>query len=85
MADSFQLKAIITAVDKVSAPLKGMQRQLKGFKRSLPACYWAQRVPEPQYWGRWRSRSNLPLPLNQKWRMSGKWWMVWIRRKRLRQ
>ncbi|GJH75812.1 hypothetical protein ECZC06_54060 [Escherichia coli] len=51
MADSFQLKAIITAVDKVSAPLKVMQRQLKGFKRSLPACHWAQRVPEPQYWG----------------------------------
>lgn len=35
MADSFQLKAIITAVDKVSAPLKGMQRQLKGFKKEF--------------------------------------------------
>lgn len=35
MTDSFQLKAIITAVDKVSAPLKGMQRQLKGFKKEF--------------------------------------------------
>ncbi|HBH7738296.1 TPA: hypothetical protein KW043_001407 [Escherichia coli] len=35
MADSFQLKAIITAVDKVSEPLKGMQRQLKGFKKEF--------------------------------------------------
>jgi TP901 family phage tail tape measure protein len=35
MADSFQLKAIITAVDKVSAPLKGMQRQLKGFQKEF--------------------------------------------------
>ncbi len=85
MADSFQLKAIITAVDKVSAPLKGMQRQLKGFKKEFASLSLGAAGPEPQYWGRWRSRSNLPLPLNQKWRMSGKWWMVWIRRKRLRQ
>ncbi|EJQ8144128.1 phage tail tape measure protein [Salmonella enterica subsp. enterica serovar Newport] len=35
MADSFQLKAIITAVDKVSAPLRGMQRQLKGFQKEF--------------------------------------------------
>ncbi|HIB1636464.1 TPA: hypothetical protein ACWV6Z_004625, partial [Salmonella enterica subsp. enterica serovar Muenchen] len=28
MADSFQLKAIITAVDQLSGPLKGMQREL---------------------------------------------------------
>lgn len=39
MADNFQLKAIITAVDRLSGPLKGMQRQLKGFqKRSLQPC-----------------------------------------------
>lgn len=35
MADSFELKAIITAVDKLSGPLKGMQKQLKGFKKEL--------------------------------------------------
>lgn len=35
MADSFQLKAIITAVDKLSAPLKGMQRGLKGFEKEF--------------------------------------------------
>ncbi|ELP25060.1 Phage tail length tape-measure protein [Pantoea agglomerans 299R] len=35
MADSFELKAIITAVDKLSGPLKGMQRQLKGFQKEL--------------------------------------------------
>ncbi|ELY6363692.1 phage tail tape measure protein [Cronobacter sakazakii] len=35
MADSFELKAIITAVDRLSAPLKGMQRQLKGFQKEL--------------------------------------------------
>ncbi|EDE3099839.1 phage tail tape measure protein [Salmonella enterica] len=35
MADSFQLKAIITAVDQLSGPLKGMQRELKGFQREM--------------------------------------------------
>lgn len=35
MADSFELKAIITAVDKVSGPLKGMSRQLKGFQKEF--------------------------------------------------
>lgn len=35
MADSFQLKAIITAVDQLSGPLKGMQRQLKGFQKEV--------------------------------------------------
>ncbi|EOL8968453.1 phage tail tape measure protein [Cronobacter dublinensis] len=35
MADSFELKAIITAVDRLSAPLKEMQRQLKGFQKEL--------------------------------------------------
>lgn len=35
MADSFQLKAIITAVDQLSGPLKGMQRQLKGFEKEI--------------------------------------------------
>lgn len=35
MADSFELKAIITAVDQLSGPLKGMQRQLKGFQKEL--------------------------------------------------
>lgn len=35
MADSFELKAIITAVDRLSAPLKGMQRQLKGFQKEF--------------------------------------------------
>lgn len=33
MADSFQLKAIITAVDQLSGPLKGMSKNLKGFQR----------------------------------------------------
>lgn len=35
MADSFQLKAIITAVDQLSGPLKGMQRNLKGFGKEF--------------------------------------------------
>lgn len=35
MADDFQLKAIITAVDQLSGPVKGMQRQLKGFKKEM--------------------------------------------------
>ncbi len=35
MADSFQLKAIITAVDQLSGPLKGMQKQLKGFQKEV--------------------------------------------------
>ncbi|MBX9476470.1 phage tail tape measure protein [Yersinia enterocolitica] len=35
MADSFQLKAIITAVDKLTKPMKGMQRQLKEFKKEM--------------------------------------------------
>lgn len=33
MADSFQLKAIITAVDQLSGPLKGMSKNLKGFQK----------------------------------------------------
>lgn len=33
MADSFQLKAIITAVDQLSGPLKGMGKSLKGFQK----------------------------------------------------
>ncbi len=41
MADNFQLKAIITAVDRLSGPLKGMQRQLKGFRKKSPALLWA--------------------------------------------
>lgn len=35
MADSFQLKAIITAVDQLSGPMKGMQRELKGFQKEM--------------------------------------------------
>ncbi|EBV8148484.1 phage tail tape measure protein [Salmonella enterica subsp. enterica serovar Rubislaw] len=35
MADSFQLKAIITAVDQLSGPLKDMQKQLKGFHKEV--------------------------------------------------
>ncbi|MGG4625157.1 phage tail tape measure protein [Serratia odorifera] len=35
MADSFQLKAIITAVDQLSGPLKGMGRNLKGFQKEF--------------------------------------------------
>jgi len=35
MADSFQLKAIITAVDQLTGPMKGMQRELKGFQREM--------------------------------------------------
>jgi len=33
VADSFQLKAIITAVDQLSGPLKGMGKNLKGFQK----------------------------------------------------
>jgi len=33
VADSFQLKAIITAVDQLSGPLKGMSKNLKGFQK----------------------------------------------------
>jgi len=33
VADSFQLKAIITAVDQLSGPLKGMGKSLKGFQK----------------------------------------------------
>lgn len=35
MADSFQLKAIITAVDQLTGPMKGMQRQLKRFQKEF--------------------------------------------------
>lgn len=37
MANSFELKAIITAVDKLSAPLKGMRREIKQFKQEFSA------------------------------------------------
>ncbi|BAN97991.1 phage tail tape measure protein [Plautia stali symbiont] len=37
MANSFELKAIITAVDKLSAPLKGMRREMKTFKKEFSA------------------------------------------------
>jgi len=33
VSDSFQLKAIITAVDQLSGPLKGMSKNLKGFQK----------------------------------------------------
>ncbi|MFP1951753.1 phage tail tape measure protein [Lonsdalea quercina] len=35
MADSFQLKAIITAVDKLSEPLKGMSKKMRGFQKEF--------------------------------------------------
>lgn len=35
MADSFQLKALITGVDKLSPALKGIQKNIRGFKRDL--------------------------------------------------
>lgn len=35
MADSFQLKAIITAVDQLTGPMKGMQRELKEFQKEM--------------------------------------------------
>lgn len=35
MADSFELKAIITAVDQLTGPMKGMQRELKGFQKEM--------------------------------------------------
>lgn len=35
MADSFQLKAIITAVDQLTGPMKGMQHELKGFQKEM--------------------------------------------------
>lgn len=37
MANSIELKAIITAVDKLSAPLKGMKKQIKSFKKEFSA------------------------------------------------
>ncbi|WP_334469427.1 phage tail tape measure protein [Arsenophonus sp. PmNCSU2021_1] len=37
MANSFELKAVITAVDKLSAPLKGMRREMKSFKKEFSA------------------------------------------------
>ncbi len=37
MASSFELKAVITAVDKLSGPLRGMQKQLKGFQKEFSA------------------------------------------------
>lgn len=37
MADQVELKAIITAVDKLSAPLKGMRREVKTFKQEFRA------------------------------------------------
>ncbi|BBI91829.1 phage tail tape measure protein [Serratia symbiotica] len=37
MANSIELKAIITAVDKLSAPLKGMRREMKTFKKEFSA------------------------------------------------
>ena len=44
MADNFQLKAIITAVDRLSGPLKGMQRQLKGFQKEVSSLALPGRV-----------------------------------------
>lgn len=38
MADSFQLKALITGVDKLSPALKGIQKNIRGFKRDLKAA-----------------------------------------------
>ncbi|WP_369012184.1 phage tail tape measure protein [Erwinia pyrifoliae] len=35
MADSFQLKAIITAVDQLSEPMKKMQKNIKGFGKEF--------------------------------------------------
>jgi TP901 family phage tail tape measure protein len=35
MADDFQLKAIITAVDQLSGPMKGMQRKIKAFHKEI--------------------------------------------------
>lgn len=37
MANRIELKAIITAVDKLSAPLKGMRREMKTFKKEFSA------------------------------------------------
>ncbi|MFT8210858.1 MAG: phage tail tape measure protein [Symbiopectobacterium sp.] len=37
MANSIELKAIITAVDKLSAPLKGMRSEMKTFKKEFSA------------------------------------------------
>ncbi|HEY3982922.1 phage tail tape measure protein [Cedecea sp.] len=35
MSDSFELKAIITAVDQLTGPMKGMQRELNGFQKEM--------------------------------------------------
>lgn len=54
MADSFQLKAIITAVDQLSGPLKGMQRELKGFQKEMAGRRSVLPLPGPLFLGRWR-------------------------------
>lgn len=54
MADSFQLKAIITAVDQLSGPLKGMQRELKGFQKEMAGLAIGAAAAGPLFLGRWR-------------------------------
>lgn len=51
MADSFQLKAIITAVDQLSGPLKGMQRELKGFQKEMAGLARCCRCRDRCSWG----------------------------------
>lgn len=53
MADSFQLKAIITAVDQLSGPLKGMQRELKGFQKEMAGLAIGAAAAGTAVLGRW--------------------------------
>lgn len=84
MADSFQLKAIITAVDQLSGPLKGMQRELKGFQKEMAGLALGPRRPEL------RSSVRLPCRLtprwvsSRKWPISARWLMAWTIKQPLR-
>lgn len=67
MADSFQLKAIITAVDQLTGPMKGMQRELKGFQKEMGSLALGRRPQELPSSARWRCPSIPRSDLSQKW------------------
>jgi hypothetical protein len=73
MADSFQLKAIITAVDQLTGPMKGMQRELKGFQKEMGSLALGAVAAEPPFSVRWRCPLMLRSVLSQKWLTSGRW------------
>lgn len=85
MADSFQLKAIITAVDQLSGPLKGMQRELKGFQKEMAGLALGPRQQERRFLARWRCPSTQQWVLNRKWPTSARWLTALMIKKPLRQ